>query len=90
MDHLENDMRGRQDETRQNEEQRKLEEDRRVEEQRKRDADLRATEIAVNRGKIAEELSKDLKKVTPPTFSGKTLGDDAKAWIISLEKYFHV
>ena len=42
---------------------------------------------ALNNEKIAEELSKDLKKVILPTFDGK---DDVEKLIVSMEKYFHV
>ena len=43
-----------------------------------------------DRVQIAADLSKDLKKVTPPTFYGRASGEDAEAWITSMEKYFLV
>ena len=43
-----------------------------------------------DRVQIAANLINDLKKVTPPTFNGKTLGEEVKAWIATMEKYFHV
>ena len=47
-------------------------------------------ELVHDRVQIAEDLSRDLKKVTPPTFNGKTTGEEAEAWIVTMEKYFHV
>lgn len=38
-----------------------------------------------NRGRIEEELGKDLKKVAPPKFDGKAIEGGAKAWIIEME-----
>ena len=35
-------------------------------------------------------MAKDLKRITPPKFDGKTIGDGAKAWIIEMEKYFEL
>ncbi|XP_059073184.1 uncharacterized protein LOC131874001 [Cryptomeria japonica] len=49
---------------------------------------LPRVEVEPPRGRISEELGKDLKKVTPPKFDGKTIGDSAEAWIIEMEKYF--
>ena len=43
-----------------------------------------------DRLQIAVDLSKDLKKVTPPTFHGRTSREDAGAWITSMEKYFMI
>ena len=42
-----------------------------------------------DRIQIQEALSKDLKKVTPPTFSGKATGEEAEAWIATMENYFY-
>ncbi len=39
---------------------------------------------------IAANLSKDLKKVTPPTFYGRVFEEYVEAWIKSMEKYFLV
>ena len=70
--------------------QRKQEEDRRIEEQQKEEVDRRMAGLVHDRVQIAEDLSRDLKKVTPPTFNGKTTGEEAEAWIATMEKYFHV
>ena len=67
-----------------------MEEDQRNEEQHKREANHRMARLMHDRVQIAEDLSKDLKKVTPPTFNGKALGEEAEAWITMMEKYFHV
>jgi hypothetical protein len=103
MSVIENDLRSRHNESHQDDEAhrkqvedqrrealQKEEEDRMIEERCKRNVDTRANVGDLNNDQIAEELSKDLKKVTPPTFDGKTIGDNAEAWIISMEKYFHV
>lgn len=43
-----------------------------------------------NRVQIVDDLSKDLKKVTPPTFYGIASKEDVEAWITSMKKYFLV
>ena len=53
-------------------------------------ADRRSPLLNSDRIQIAADLSKDLKKVTPPTFHGRASGEDAEAWITSMEKYFLV
>ena len=70
--------------------QRKQEEDRRIEEHKKEEADCWMAGLVHDRVQIAEDLSRDLKKVTPPTFNGKTTGEEVEAWIATMEKYFHV
>ncbi|XP_057856841.1 uncharacterized protein LOC131066159 [Cryptomeria japonica] len=40
------------------------------------------------RAKIEGELAKDLKRIAPPKFDGKTIGDAVEAWVIEMEKYF--
>lgn len=70
--------------------QRKQEEDRRIEEQKKEEVDHRMARVVHDRVQIIEDLSKDLKKVTPTTFNGKNLGEEAEAQIATMEKYFHV
>ncbi|XP_057825954.2 uncharacterized protein LOC131037781 [Cryptomeria japonica] len=48
----------------------------------------RVEEKPYNRARIEGELAKDLKKIAPPKFDGKTIGDGAEAWVIEMEKYF--
>lgn len=36
------------------------------------------------------ELTKDLKKITPPNFDGKQLGEGAENWLNEMEKYFEL
>lgn len=43
-----------------------------------------------NKGKTSKELGRDLKKVTPPKFDGRPIGDATKSWIIEMEKYFEL
>lgn len=43
-----------------------------------------------DRVQIIEDLSKDLKKVTPPIFNGKNIGEEAESRIATMEKYFYV
>lgn len=63
---------------------------RRSEVEKKAEADRRSALLNSDRIQIAADLSKDLKKVTPPTFHGRASGEDAEAWITSMEKYFLV
>ena len=42
-----------------------------------------------DRVQIVADLSKDLKKVTPPTFNGKTSGEEEEAQIATMEKYLY-
>ena len=58
--------------------------------EQKAEAEFWSALLNFDRIQIATDLSKDLKKVTPPTFHGRAFGKDAKAWIISMEKYFLV
>lgn len=37
---------------------------------------------------LNNELSWDMRKVTPPQFEGTTSGDAVEAWLIEMEKYF--
>ena len=70
--------------------QRKLEKDNRNEEHKKLEANRRVFEMINNRVIIVKELNRDLKKVIPRTFIGKTIGANAKDWIVTMEKYLHV
>lgn len=36
------------------------------------------------------ELSKDLKKITPPKFDGRQIGEGAENWLNEMEKYFEL
>lgn len=31
-----------------------------------------------------------MKRIAPPKFDGKTIGDGAEAWVIDMEKYFEL
>ena len=53
--------------------QRKHEEDQRFEEQKKTEDDQRMAGLVHDSIQITEDLNKDLKKFTPPTFNGKSL-----------------
>ena len=53
-------------------------------------ADCQSALLNSNKIQIVTNLRKDLKKVTPPMFHGRAFGEDAKAWITSMEKYFLV
>ena len=44
----------------------------------------------IDMAQIVADLSKDLKKVRPPYFYGRAFGEDTKACITSMEKYFLV
>ena len=59
--------------------QRKLEEDRRDEVQQKEEVDCRMVGLIHDRVQITKDLSKNLNKVKPPIFNGKTLGEEAKS-----------
>ncbi|XP_057824996.2 uncharacterized protein LOC131036985 [Cryptomeria japonica] len=48
----------------------------------------RVEEQPDNQARIEEELAKDLKRIAPPKFDGKTIGDGVEAWVIEMEKYF--
>ncbi|XP_059064910.1 uncharacterized protein LOC131856961 [Cryptomeria japonica] len=48
----------------------------------------RVEEQPDNRARIEEEMAKDLKRIAPPKFDGKTIGGGAEAWVIEMEKYF--
>lgn len=48
----------------------------------------RVEEQPDNQARIEEELAKDLKRIAPPKFDKKTIGDGAEAWVIEMEKYF--
>ncbi|XP_059066182.1 uncharacterized protein LOC131857534 [Cryptomeria japonica] len=50
----------------------------------------RAKEQPDHRARIEGELAKDLKRIAPPKFDGKTIGDGAEAWVIEMEKYFEL
>ena len=52
------------------------------------EADHLSDLLNADRIQIAANLSKDLKKVTPPMFYGRASGEDAEAWITSIEKNF--
>ncbi|XP_059067625.1 uncharacterized protein LOC131858408 [Cryptomeria japonica] len=41
----------------------------------------RVEEQPDNQARIEEELEKDLKRIAPPNFDGKTIGDGAEAWL---------
>ncbi|XP_057823210.2 uncharacterized protein LOC131035516 [Cryptomeria japonica] len=43
-----------------------------------------------HRVRIKGELAKDLKRIAPPKFDGKTIGDGVEAWVIEMEKYFEL
>lgn len=40
--------------------------------------------------RIEVELGKDPKRIAPPKFDGKTIGDGVEAWFIEMEKYFEL
>lgn len=48
----------------------------------------RVEEKSDNQARIEEELAKDLKRIAPPKFDGKNIGDGAEEWVIEMEKYF--
>ncbi|XP_057859629.1 uncharacterized protein LOC131068464 [Cryptomeria japonica] len=50
----------------------------------------RAEEQPDYRARIEGELAKDLKRIAPPKFDGKTIGDGVEAWVIEMEKYFEL
>ena len=62
----------------------------RSEEEWKVEADCQMAMNHIDKMQIAVDLSKDLNKVTPPTFYGRSSGEDAEAWITSMDKYFLV
>ena len=38
-----------------------------------------------------EEISREFKKIKPPMFNGKVdKGEEAKAWLSGMNKYFHI
>lgn len=43
-----------------------------------------------NKKCMASELSKDMKKITPPKFEGSTGRDEAEVWLFQMEKYFEI
>ena len=44
----------------------------------------------IDRVHIVADLRKEIKKIIPPNFYTRSFGEDAKAWITSMEKYFLV
>ena len=52
------------------------------------DVDHRMVGLVHDRVQIVADFSKDLKKVTPPTFNGNTLGEEVETWITTMENYF--
>ncbi|XP_059064261.1 uncharacterized protein LOC131856486 [Cryptomeria japonica] len=48
----------------------------------------RVEEQPDNQARIEGEMAKDLKRIDPPKFDGKTIGDGPEAWVIEMEKYF--
>ena len=43
------------------------------------------------RHKPYEELSREFKKIKPPTFNGEVeSGEEAEAWLSGMRKYFHI
>ena len=62
----------------------------RLEEEKKVKVDRQMTLVNTDRVHIIIDLSKDLKKITLPTFHGNNFGKDVEAWITSMEKYFMV
>ena len=53
------------------------------------DVDHRMVGLVHDRVQIVANFSQDLKKVTPPTFNGNTLGEEVEAWIATMENYFY-
>lgn len=43
-----------------------------------------------NKKCMAFKLSKDMKKIAPPKFEGSTNNDEAKVWLVQMEKYFKI
>lgn len=61
---------------------------RRSEEEKKVEANHQIALINTGRLQIAANFRNGLKKVTPPTFHGRTSREDVDALITNMEKYF--